>query len=220
MLEQQQGQLVVGLQELYSRIVKGEAWPGDPLITDPVTGQPLTHGILERLGALKQERGGSHQFEEDFSVLQQRLYEEGAPPVLRRRSTSSSSETHARSRLNSTSSRSHTFHEAFEKHDAPPTPPPSGSLLTTSSTNDTYFGPSLNGDADNPMVIDPELMEGQPWSSAIFLDDGMDFLHRYQSPQRMDGAERPPDCQPGGASLGPEWNDDEDFKALFNQVVV
>lgn len=221
MLEQQQGQLVVGLQELYSRMLKGEGLPGGPLNKDVVTGQPLTHDILERVGALKQERGsGSHQFEEDFSVLQQQLYEKGAPPVLRHRSISSSSETGARPRLDSIPSRSHTFHEAFDVQHAPPTPPPSGSIVAASTTIDTYFETSLTGDAENAMNIVPEPMESGPWSVTTFLDDGMDFLHRYQSPQSTDGVERSSNCQSGVAGFGPDWNDDEEFKALFNQAVV
>ncbi|KAI9781034.1 MAG: hypothetical protein M1816_002599 [Peltula sp. TS41687] len=223
MLEQQQGQLVVGLQELYSRMQKGEGWPGVPLSKDAVTGQPLTHDILERVGALKPEReGGPQRFEEDFNALQQQLYDKGAPPVLRHRSISSSSGADgARTRLDSISSRSHTFHEASDMQHAPPTPPPSGSIMAAPATVNTYFETSLTGGVENTTIDTlAESMEGEPWSATAFLDDGMDFLHRYQSPPSTERAERSTDPQPGGATLGPDWNDDEDFKALFNQVVV
>ena len=54
MLENQQAQLVVGLQELYKRTQNGQGWTGAPL-RETSQGLPLTHDILERLGALKQE---------------------------------------------------------------------------------------------------------------------------------------------------------------------
>ncbi|RMY94359.1 hypothetical protein D0864_05546 [Hortaea werneckii] len=43
MLEQQQGQLVSGLQHMYRRLIKTQAWTGPKL--DEVNGAPLTHNI-------------------------------------------------------------------------------------------------------------------------------------------------------------------------------
>ncbi|KAK5290209.1 Fluconazole resistance protein 1 [Exophiala xenobiotica] len=71
MLERQQVQLVAGLQELYKR------WPGATL-RETSDGMPLTHDILERLGALRQNSNAKHDtFEDAFSGLQQRLIAEG-----------------------------------------------------------------------------------------------------------------------------------------------
>lgn len=88
MLENQNLQLVQGLQELYRRVQNGEGWTGAPL--KETNGTPLTNDILERLGALKQEgQADSAHFEEDFEALQDRLLanndrysEADLPPML------------------------------------------------------------------------------------------------------------------------------------------
>lgn len=54
MLVTQRALLVTGVQELYRRLQNGEGWIGPPL-EETVTGTPLTHDILARLGALKEE---------------------------------------------------------------------------------------------------------------------------------------------------------------------
>ncbi|PGH16124.1 hypothetical protein AJ80_05339 [Polytolypa hystricis UAMH7299] len=83
MLEQQQAQLVTGLQELYRRTTEGEGWPGSPL-KESSSGHPLTHDILERLGALKQDNSSeSEPFEEDLDQAQQRLIAQGMPFMQR-----------------------------------------------------------------------------------------------------------------------------------------
>lgn len=51
MLKSQQSQLVTGLQELYRRSQCGEGWTG-PALKETVKGTPLTHDILQHLGAL------------------------------------------------------------------------------------------------------------------------------------------------------------------------
>lgn len=50
MLENQQDQLVWGLQEMYHRLHKASLWDDEPL--EESGGQPLTHGILAALGVL------------------------------------------------------------------------------------------------------------------------------------------------------------------------
>lgn len=77
MLETQQAQLVSGLQELYKRIQSGEGWPGAPL-KESKKGAPLTHEILERLGALKQDGHTDDYFEENLDILQRKLLADGA----------------------------------------------------------------------------------------------------------------------------------------------
>lgn len=93
MLEQQQAQLVIGLQELYRRTLEGEGWPGSPLKTS-ATGHPLTHDILERLGALKTEGSNENEtfeFEEDLNLVQQRLLANGSGVMQRQDSSDGSS---------------------------------------------------------------------------------------------------------------------------------
>ncbi|KAI9830199.1 MAG: hypothetical protein M1826_005001 [Phylliscum demangeonii] len=244
MLEQQQGQLVDGLQELYRRALAGEAWDGGPLRDGASFGRPLTHDILGRLGVLKPDRRGSADvFEEDGDALQRRLYERGAPPMRRRQSTSSESEATPRSRLNSTASLYRpralpdTAAAASYLHAGPPTPPPTATMAPPAFVADTYFGrldaaalASVEPDAIDAAVasmdLDP-LPESQGWSSSsTFLAEGMGFLARYRSPDSlaagMDMLSPPGQnllmaaCGPGD---GEEWNDDDDFNALFDPVV-
>lgn len=78
MLEQQQQQLVGGLQVLYDIVINEQGWRGAPLKTSN-NGYPLTHDILERLQVLKTDlnmeiEGG---FEEDLEALRKRLAAKG-----------------------------------------------------------------------------------------------------------------------------------------------
>jgi len=92
MLEQQQGQLVNGLQETYHRLLEAELWPGSPLLENE--GHPLTHDILCRLEIIKAKKEGEKDtFEDDCGRLQQRLLAQGAPLLARRGSFGSESET-------------------------------------------------------------------------------------------------------------------------------
>lgn len=101
MLEQQQSQLVAGLQETYRRLWDAQLWPGSKLTEH--NGNPLTHDILAGLDLLELKQDGSGEnetFEEDCQKLQQRLVSEGAPYVARRGSFSSISDCeHHDSRL-------------------------------------------------------------------------------------------------------------------------
>lgn len=100
MLEQQQSQLVAGLQETYRLLRSAKAWPGAAL--SEAEGQPLTHDILARLDIISSKTDGeSEHFEEDCERLQQRLISQGAPYMPRRSSFGSDSEhshSHKRSR--------------------------------------------------------------------------------------------------------------------------
>lgn len=136
MLEQQQAQLVAGLQETYRRLVDANVWPGKPL--SEASGQPLTHDILARLDLLepKNDGSGEHEhFEEDCQKLQQRLISEGASFIARRSSISSESDhglprKHARTSSHSSvhstpipTSTAPIFDEKFTFHQsASPTP--------------------------------------------------------------------------------------------------
>lgn len=78
MLEQQQQQLVGGLQVLYDIIINERGWKGAPL-KKSTTGYPLTHDILERLRVLKTDSGMEIEggFEEDLEALRKRLATNG-----------------------------------------------------------------------------------------------------------------------------------------------
>lgn len=93
MLEQQQGQLVSGLQEMYRRLVKAHVWTGPSLDED--NGYPLTHDILTALNLLESKHDGSGEvevFEEDCRKLESKLLAEGASFIQRRVSFSSDSD--------------------------------------------------------------------------------------------------------------------------------
>lgn len=93
LLEQQQNQLVSGLQEMYRRLQKASAWHGTPL--DISSGRPLTHDLLAALKLLETKNDGSCEveaFEENCDKLQSRLISEGAGLSRRRGTISSDSE--------------------------------------------------------------------------------------------------------------------------------
>lgn len=100
MLEQQQSQLVSGLQELYKRLRDVEQWDG--AVLTEFEGRPLTHDILASLRLLETKHDGDVEaFEENVEKLQARLLASGAGFTRRRGSLSSESEQsqhgHARS---------------------------------------------------------------------------------------------------------------------------
>ncbi|KKZ66442.1 hypothetical protein EMCG_07834 [[Emmonsia] crescens] len=121
MLEQQQAQLVTGLQSLYKLTLDGEGWPGDPL-KESGNGHPLTHDILERLGALKQEGHSSDEpFEDDLQLAQKRLIANGAGFMQRQDSSDGSESEHSPT----FPSRPSLFEAPFSMNpnQFPPTPP-------------------------------------------------------------------------------------------------
>ncbi|EGC42874.1 C6 transcription factor [Histoplasma capsulatum var. duboisii H88] len=121
MLEQQQAQLVTGLQALYKMTLDGEGWPGDPL-KESANGHPLTHDILERLGALKQEGHSSDEpFEDDLQLAQKKLIANGAGFMQRQDSSDGSESEHSPT----FPSRQSLFDPPFSinPNQLPPTPP-------------------------------------------------------------------------------------------------
>ncbi|KAI6788028.1 hypothetical protein KC361_g9271 [Hortaea werneckii] len=93
LLEQQQNQLVSGLQEMYHRLQKASAWHGKPL--DVSSGRPLTHDILAALKLLESKNDGSCEleaFEENCDKPQSRLVSKEAEFAHRRGAISSDSE--------------------------------------------------------------------------------------------------------------------------------
>lgn len=132
MLEQQQGQLVSGLVELYDRLRKADAWTGPPV--EEHDGKPYTHHILAALELLETKDGSTIGFEEDTEKLQQKLIADGASMTQHNRRGSFSSESehsqhsHARSHSHGTPTLSKNpslFKEdyKFSTNSEPPSPP-------------------------------------------------------------------------------------------------
>ncbi|EFR02655.1 hypothetical protein MGYG_05652 [Nannizzia gypsea CBS 118893] len=99
LLEHQQTSLVFGIQEMYKMLVKGNKWPGKPL-NNSHNGHPLTHDILERLGALNLGDGPANaklpRFEEDLETMQTQLLRkspERAQPIQHTRQMELAEET-------------------------------------------------------------------------------------------------------------------------------
>lgn len=225
MLEQQQAQLVAGLQEMYKRMLEGQGWIGCPL-SDPGSGQPLTHDILDRLGLLKHDRkSDSDTFEEDFSVLQKRLYESGAPPMLRNKSFSSISEQGQLSPVDSAIAQPLVLNEIFRKNQAPPTPPENSPFPTASTTRSSFLPtsppmrPSDGNTSDVQARTDIPQAEDDVWSGSNFLDDGMNFLHKYQSSASYSPVDNIDSDLGAAPSMTFDWRDDEEFKAFFHSAV-
>jgi hypothetical protein len=171
MLEQQQGQLVMGLRELYRRLQAGEEWPGMPL-KGYHGGQPLTHDILERLDLLHStsETPIKHEgFDEDLALLQRRCLQENGSPHHRRRSPSEESEPGLTSSESShgisSPAQSMSFVDSFSHNSSPQTPSldvpflqPSRSSLPNKPQRYTMSSIRQAG------AIDPmQLLQSQQW---------------------------------------------------------
>lgn len=189
MLEHQQLQLVSGLQELYRRLQKGEGWTGPPLKETP-RGSPLTHDILDRLGALQQDNStGSEEFHEDFNVMQNMLLSRGASFMQRESSFDACSDLDQSSPLTEVSS-SHfkppKFANPFANH-FPPTPPvasPHPSFVKTSSPLKVEFNTISNGfDGHIPWQTEPADMDTMDFTTydAAMMDIHMQALMDAQS---------------------------------------
>lgn len=124
MLECQQSQLVAGLQELYRRLQTGEGWIGTPL-KESTRGAPLTHDILERLGALKSDnKSGFDHFEDNYEALQNMLFANGAGSIQREASFDTNSDAGQSPTLEMSSrSRIPSYSHSFPGVQFPPTPP-------------------------------------------------------------------------------------------------
>jgi hypothetical protein len=184
MLEQQQTQLVAGLRDLYSRLQRGESWPGQPL-REASSGHPLTHDILERLHLLNSpsENGSNYEgFDDDCNRMQRKLLEKGAPYTRRRASISSDSEhDHASSNssYNGTpTTMSFAIDSPFARHNAPPTPPmnspfPRQSQMVSPIKQET---PMASSTFMNPGAMDPSAISRSTWlNDSMMMDEPVDF---------------------------------------------
>lgn len=192
MLEQQQGQLVSGLQEMYHRLLAGERWTGARL--SEAAGHPLTHDILAALNLLEAKDDGSSEmeaFEDDCEKLQARLYRAGAPSVARKGSFSSDSDhsqhSHSISSARNTPrlpSKQAIFKEAFTFSPSPSPAPRSPAPRQRNSYPPPRQSPlhqlASNQDAHNPATAintnDPQLYQAD-WAFPM-LDNSADPLMR------------------------------------------
>ena len=218
MLESQQAQLVSGLQELYRRTQTGQGWTGTPL-KESTGGVPLTHDILEGLGALKQE-GQATDFEEDLSVLQQRLIADGAGFMQRQHSHDSHSDSSAPSPIYEPVAQRPNFSNPFNLNHFPPTPP-----------NQSPF-------PQNARVIPtkahsyPHAQSHLSWNTPVSeFDDSMGFITQFESPMvdpGIDMSSFPPNMFQEHivpAAINPcltmkDWAGQEDLQRYFNTNMV
>ncbi|KAL4945316.1 hypothetical protein BDV06DRAFT_39673 [Aspergillus oleicola] len=231
MLEQQQTWLVNGLQELYQRLLKNEGWQGEPLKCEP-NGQPLTHDLLTRLGALDQSK--HERFEEHAEAMQQELWKHNAGHMQRQDSSDTSSESpHSPIMLSQ-------FSDSFAR--ALPQTPSTISPTTTlridvpqqaiksepqmTPNNTTYVTPLQT--MPMPRVVDPsELQSGQlsnsQWPSPDFANyDDFDLMSAQYSGLSYDDATSPMFNRPMtmGCLIPGQYmdnkNDYEDFNQFLN----
>ncbi|RVX75263.1 hypothetical protein B0A52_00615 [Exophiala mesophila] len=180
MLESQQAQLVTGLQELYRRLQKGQGWIGSAL-KESGSGQPLTHDILERLGALKQDGHTTNDtFEEDLDLLQQRLIADGAGYMQRAPShdSHSLSDSSAPSPIYEPVAQRPNFSNPFPISQYPPTPPnhspfpPNARTVSLKSQN--YPNVAINH-------------SNLSWNTPMTdFDEAMDFSTQYDAPLKFE----------------------------------
>ncbi|KAL8781165.1 MAG: hypothetical protein Q9213_006133 [Squamulea squamosa] len=88
-LEQQCAQAINGLRKGYQILVENDVWPGGALELRP-NGHPLTHDMLDSLGALRLDTPLRHdRFEEDTEKLQQKLIDDDKERFERQQSPDS-----------------------------------------------------------------------------------------------------------------------------------
>jgi hypothetical protein len=224
MLENQQSQLVAGLQELYKRVQSGQGWAGSPL-KETSHGGPLTHDILERLGALKQENhSDGDRFEEDLSVMQQRLLSNGAGYMQRSNSTDSDSETEQSPIFEQMPPRRPELINPFAPNRFPPTPPTTSPYMRSASTSSAPGHLRFSPQSITPQsAMNPALLQRPTWSQpsqqqVLAFDDNMDFINRFEMMPQMEGFSPQVFQQNMNACLPTrDWQEEsEDFSKYLN----
>ena len=194
MLEQQQAQLVAGLQEMYTRLLSGQPWEGTALSES--NGHPLTHDILAALNLLetKHDGSGEHEtFEEDCQKLQTRLVADGAGYTHRRGSFSSDSEHSQQGHGRTTSQSTPTmtkppvFKENFS-FSASPSPLAQSPLPRQRQSYPPAQQSPLH--QSSPLANDPQLYQTE-WSVPDLSDPELIMRSKYamQTPQLQQNLE-------------------------------
>lgn len=217
MLENQQAQLVSGLQELYRRLQSGQGWTGSPL-KETSTGSPLTHDILERLGSLKQEGQTSNEpFEENLEAMQQKLIANGATFVSRDNSFDATSEfDHSSVFDHNNHKAAPSFINPFQASHFPPTPPhhsPHQRMSHTASPLKQF-----------PAEV-PQITQFSTWPSEY--DDTMDFMSCEPTTDLNLDAMTAYTAQmyPGPTAINPcltmkNWDAQQEMQKYFNANVL
>lgn len=226
MLENQQSQLVAGLQELYKRVQNGQGWTGSPL-KETSHGGPLTHDILERLGALKQENHSENdRFEEDLSAMQQRLLSNGAGYMQRSNSTDSDSETDQSPIFEQMPTRRPELMNPFATNRFPPTPPATSPYMRSASTSSAPGHLRFPSQPVTPQsAMNPALLQRSTWSQpshqVIGFDDNMDFINRFETMPQVETLSPQVFQQNVNACLPMrDWQDEnEEFSRFFNPTM-
>lgn len=208
MLEQQQSQLVSGLQELYALVISSASWKGAPL-KESVNGHPLTHDILERLGVLKLDLNvGTEVFEEDLDVLRQRLTSETNTELsTHRRSPSSDDQSHVS--FPEVASPRHCFGDSFHTlHQFPPTPP----IQSPNEEQPYTLSPiDCQNRLDSRVGLDPSVLQSHPppmsHQQATMYDESLDFLN-FDLPANFDPSNPLQESISPGLSM-PTWLHDD-----------
>ncbi|KAI4122044.1 MAG: hypothetical protein LQ338_006029 [Usnochroma carphineum] len=210
MLEQQQTQLVNGLQEMYRRITNNEGWKGEHLDTAP-NGYPLTHDILERLDALRID---GHfipdRFEEDTELLRKRLFD-GALHIKRQSSSDSDSEEEEvpLKRHAPSSKRSLTDPFLPTAGHFPPTPPTQTPPAFITASPTTYAA------TDSILDSSQLQMPHQLWSyPSTTYEPALDVFDT--SPPSLYYSNRHMQQQPNPCLPMPSWGEDEFGNLAFN----
>lgn len=225
MLENQQSQLVAGLQELYKRVQSGQGWAGAPL-KETSHGGPLTHDILESLGALRQEsHTESEPFEEDLSAMQQRLLSSGAGYMQRSNSADSDSETDQSPVFEPMQmpSRRTEMMDTYAHNRFPPTPPTTSPYMRSASASSApghlRFSPQS---ITPPSAMNPALLQRSTWAQpsgqALGFDDNMDFINRFETFSQLENLTPQMFHQANNSCLPTrDWQEEnEDFSKYLN----
>ena len=226
MLEQQQSQLVTGLQELYRRSQSGQGWVGDPL-KEGDQGNPLTHDILERLGSLKQDgRTSNESFEEDLDQMQRSLIANGAG-FMQREASSDGGSDDTPSPIFDQLHQKPLFTDPFAISRFPPTPPNQSPYPRSARMNSSTKAQNLAQQTSMQSVMNPALLQQQAWNhSPVAFDDNMDFLNRFESPASFDAMS--PHFSQSHLPLGTmnpclamrDWAEEDDFQKFFNPTLI
>lgn len=225
MLEQQQAQLVAGLQELYRRTQNGQGWKGPPL-KESSNGTPLTHDILERLGALRSRRHNveAEHFEEDLNSLQQRLLANGAG-FLQRTPSDSSSDA-CLSPTFSQGSRKPSKRDPLSFSKLPPTPPTYSPFPEHASPTLSVDSPNENYSPSLQKVVNDGLQQHQVWASSNMVIDTPDAVNQFESPLDFDAMPSLSHTSaiPNG-TIAPslsmrDWNREVDFHRYFTTAMM
>ena len=203
MLEQQQQQLVNGLQELYDIVISNRGWKGS-LLNDSTNGRPLTHDLLERVGALKLDSNvEAERFEEDLDLLRQKvaLDEGGSPPNV-----STDSGFQSQTAFPECSSPRHVSNDLFPIFTSFPPTPPLQNSAEQASVNLVH-----SSDRVNPALsLDPSKLHSsrQSWAppQPSTYDENLDFI-RFEMPPDFTGLHSMQESANHSLPLSP-WMDD------------